>query len=120
MQNYKKLRVWKMSHELCLDIYKATAKFPREEIFGVTSQMRRASSSIPANISEGCGKFTRPDLARFLNIALGSANELDYFLTLSKDLNYIPFSVFVDLDIKINKIKSMLIRLIEKVRKPQT
>lgn len=71
MQNYKELKVWEKSHQLVLDIYRVTAKFPKEEVFGVTSQIRRAAASIPANIVEGCGKNTQLDLAKFLNISLG-------------------------------------------------
>ena len=88
MQNYKELKVWAKSHEFTLKVYEITKQFPREEINGITSQMRRAASSIPANIAEGCGKFTQLDLARYLNIALGSANESEYFILLSKDLSY--------------------------------
>lgn len=75
MQNYKDLKVWVKSHEITLKIYNLTKGFPKEEIYSLTSQIRRCSSSIPANIAEGCGKNSNIDLGRFLNIALGSANE---------------------------------------------
>lgn len=81
MQNYKELKVWEKSHQLVLEIYSITARFPKEEIFGVTSQIRRAATAIPANIAEGCGKKSQLDFANFLNISLGSANEIDYFFT---------------------------------------
>jgi len=116
MQNYKELKVWEKSHQLVLEIYRVTAKFPKEEIFGITSQVRRAAASIPANIAEGCGKNTQLDLAKFLNISLGSANETDYFLLLSKDLKYISETEFLELENSINAIKAMLINLITKVR----
>ncbi|MCY7291624.1 MAG: four helix bundle protein [Ferruginibacter sp.] len=116
MQNYKDLKVWYKAHEFTVKIYEVTKQFPREEIYGVTSQMRRAASSIPANIAEGCGKFTQPDLARYLNIALGSANESEYFVLLSKDLSYLSVEHFEVLNKMINEIKEMLITLIKKVR----
>ena len=116
MQNYKELKVWGKSHQLVLDIYRVTAKFPKEEVFGVTSQIRRAAASIPANIAEGCGKNTQLDLAKFLNISLGSANEIDYFLLLCKDLKYISETEFLELEDTINAVKAMLINLITKVR----
>lgn len=116
MQNYKELKVWEKSHQLVLDIYRVTAKFPKEEVFGITSQVRRAAASIPANIAEGCGKKSQLDLANFLNISLGSANETDYFLLLCRDLKYISESEFSELENTINAIKAMLINLITKVR----
>ena len=79
MQNCKELKVWEKSHQLVLEVYRITASFPKEEIFGITSQVRRAVASIPAHIAEGCGKSTQLGFAKFLNISLGSANETDYF-----------------------------------------
>jgi four helix bundle protein len=116
MQNYKELKVWEKTHQFTLKIYEVTKVFPREEIYGVTSQMKRAASSMPANIAEGCGKFTQLDLAKFLNIALGSANESEYFILLSKDLAYMSIDNFNILNKLINEIKAMLISLINKVR----
>jgi len=116
MQNYKALKVWYKAHEFTVKIYEVTKQFPREEIYGVTSQMRRAASSIPANIAEGCGKFTQPDLARYSDIALGSANESEYFILLSNDLSYLSVEHFAVLNKMINEIKAMLITLIKKVR----
>ena len=89
MQNYKELKVWSKAHEFTLKVYQVTQLFPREEVYGMTSQMRRVAFSIPANIAEGCGKFTQQDFARYLNIALGSANESEYFILLSKDLKFV-------------------------------
>ncbi len=116
MQNYKDLKVWTKAHSLTLDVYKETKQFPSEEKFGLTSQLRRASSSIPANIAEGCGKNTNAEFRHFLNIALGSANEVEYFLLLAKDLHYLPEENFNVLTIDINSIKAMLIALIAKVK----
>lgn len=115
MQNYKDLKVWEKAHTLTLDIYKVTQNFPGEEKFGLISQLRRASSSIPANIAEGCGKSANAEFRHFLNIALGSANEVEYFLLLAKDLNYLPQENFNALTSDVNSIKAMLIALIAKV-----
>ena len=116
MQNYKELKVWKKSHELTLEIYKISQTFPNAETYGLVSQIRRSSFSIPSNIAEGRGKISSKDLVNFLQIALGSSNETEYFLILSKDLKYIPIEKFEDLEKKINEIKAMLISLIKKVR----
>lgn len=116
MQNYKDLKVWEKAHYFTLNIYEITKAFPKEEIYGLTGQMRRSASSIPANIAEGCGKNSRMDFANFLNIALGSSNETEYFLLLAKDLNYINQDSFIELNKQINEIKAMLIALISKVR----
>ncbi len=116
MQNYKDLKVWEKSHHFTLKVYEATKTFPREEIYGLTNQLRRASVSIAANIAEGCGKNTKNDFANFLNIALGSANESEYFLILSKDLLYLKQDVYEILFDYINEVKAMLIALINKVR----
>ena len=88
MQNYKDLKVWEKSNSFTVKVYEDTRLFRKEELYSLTNQLRRAASSIPANIAEGCGKNTNLDFANFLNIALGSANESEYFLILSKDLFY--------------------------------
>lgn len=89
MKDYRELEVWRTGHALALEIYISTKAFPREELFGLTGQMRRAAASIPANIAEGCGRFGDPELRRYLNIALGSACELDYFVLLCRELGYL-------------------------------
>ncbi len=89
MRDYKKYNVWKLGHEVTLEIYKLSRSFPNNENFGLTSQMRRASSSIPANIAEGCGRESDAEFKRFLIISQGSASELEYFTILAKDLKYI-------------------------------
>jgi hypothetical protein len=116
MQNYKDLKVWEKAHLFALEIYRVTKLFPKEEIYTLTSQMKRAATSIPANIAEGCGKKGQSEFAHFLNIALGSANESEYFLLLAKDLNYFENETFEILNKNINEIKAMLISLISKVR----
>ena len=117
MQNYKDLKVWQKSHWFTLKVYECTKEFPKEEIYSLTNQIRRSASSIPANIAEGCGKNSNLELAHFLNIALGSANESEYFLILSQDLLYLKEENYIVLYNLINEIKSMLIVLISKVRK---
>jgi four helix bundle protein len=116
MQNYKDLKVWEKAHLFTLDVYKLTEHFPKTETYGLTSQLRRAASSIPANIAEGCGKNTKRDFANFLNISLGSSNEAEYFILLSKGLNYITVENYGSLTKLINEIIAMLISLIAKVR----
>jgi four helix bundle protein len=117
MQNFKSLKVWQDAHAFTLDIYKMTKLFPREEVYGITNQLRRASSSIPANIAEGCGKSSPLDFARILEISLGSANETDYFILLAKDLDYLSQENYKKAEDQINRIKAMLINLIHQVRK---
>ena len=116
MQNYKDLKVWEKAHQFTLKVYERTKFFPKEEVYSLTNQLRRASASIPANIAEGCGKNSQLDFANFLNIALGSANEAEYYLILSKDLKYLNVEDFEELLKTINEVKAMLIALIAKVR----
>ncbi|MBL7702866.1 MAG: four helix bundle protein [Ferruginibacter sp.] len=116
MQNYKDLKVWEKAHQFTLMVYDTSKLFPKEEIYGLTNQLRRAASSIPANIAEGCGKSSNPDFAKCLNISLGSANEAEYFILLAKDLSYMNVEKFDMLYKQINVIKAMLIGLIAKVR----
>ncbi|WNM19156.1 four helix bundle protein [Flavobacterium capsici] len=115
MRDFKKYDIWQLSHSLTLEVYKATSNFPNEELYGLVSQLRRASSSIPTNISEGCGRNSDKEFNQFLNIALGSANETEYLLLLSKDLNYISEEIFSDLDSKTNTIKSKIYKLKQKL-----
>ena len=89
MQDFRKLRVWQKAHQLSLDIYKATKRFPKDEIYGLTSQIRRATVSIGANIAEGSGKDSNIEFKRFLSIAMGSSSELENHLLLARDLEYL-------------------------------
>ena len=116
MQNYKELKVWQKSHAFTLKVYEITKSFPKDELYSLTNQLRRAASSVPANFAEGCGKNSNNELAHFLNISLGSSNETEYFLILSKDLKYLSENNFIELEDNINEIKAMLISLINKVR----
>ena len=84
MKDFRQLKVWEKSHQLALAIYKVTKEFPKEELYGLTSQIRRASMSIPTNIAEGCGRNTDADFARFLQMAMGSASETEYQLILAR------------------------------------
>jgi four helix bundle protein len=108
MRDFKKIQVWEKAHKLTLQLYKLTASFPKEELYGLTSQIRRAASSIPANIAEGCGRNTQVELARFIHIATGSASELEYHLILAHDLGYLDSTTYTELDLSINEIKRML------------
>jgi four helix bundle protein len=89
MKNFRDLQVWHKAHSLTLAAYQITSVFPRQEMYGLTSQIRRCAASIAANIAEGCGKRGNGELYRFLNIALGSASELEYHFLLAHDLKFI-------------------------------
>ncbi|MGD1045394.1 MAG: four helix bundle protein [Bacteroidota bacterium] len=115
MQDYRKLKIWQKAHELVLKIYIATKKFPKEEMYGITSQIRRSSASITANISEGCGRKTKTEFARFLVIALGSINETKNFLLLSKDLGYLTQGDFHNLTEYVIEMHKMLLSLESKI-----
>jgi len=101
---------------LTLDIYNVTRNFPKEEMYGLTSQIRRASSSIPANITEGCGRSGDAELARFLKIAMGSASELEYHLLLAYDLKLINDQYFYSLSDNATEVKRMLASFLKKLR----
>jgi four helix bundle protein len=115
MRDFKTLQVWQKSHELTLSIYRVTVAFPKEELYGLTSQMRRAVSSIPANIAEGCGRVGDAELARFLQIAMGSASELEYHLLLASDLGYLESLIYYQLDQELCEIKRMLNAFIQRL-----
>jgi four helix bundle protein len=116
MKDFKKILVWQKAHALTLRVYQVTASFPKDELYGLTSQIRRASASIPANIAEGCGRDTQAELARFVHIASGSASELEYHLLLARDLGFINESTHSELDTNINEIKKMLAGFAKAVR----
>jgi four helix bundle protein len=116
MSDYKKLKVWEDAHQFTIDIYNITKKFPNNEQYGMTSQIRRSSSSIPTNIVEGCGQLDNGNLIRFLGIAKGSAFETEYQLLLSKDLNYITNDEYKFLIAKIQSIICMLTGLIRALK----
>lgn len=116
MRDFRQLKVWAKAHRLTLEIYKNTARFPREKLYGLTSQLRRASSSIPANIAEGFGRGGNVELARFLQIGIGSAYEVEYHLLLAKDLNLFGPSIYQELEDRVIEVKRMLASLLVKVK----
>jgi four helix bundle protein len=116
MQDFKKLKVWEKGHQLTLAVYKLTARFPKEELYGLTSQMRRAAASIVSNIAEGCGRTGRPDFARFLQMATGSASELEYQLLLAHDLNLLKAEEYQNLERGVVEVKRMLSSLMQRLR----
>ncbi len=117
MKDYRKLVVWEKAHKLVLSIYKITVAFPKEEQYGLISQIRRAATSAPTNIAEGCGKQTQADFARYLQQAFGSIQEVQYLSFLSYELRYMNENVYGSLENDINQLKAMLINLIKTVRK---
>jgi len=115
MRDYKKYLVWEKSHQLTLDVYRNTKSFPKDEMFGLISQIKRSSSSIPTNIAEGCGRNSDKDFCRFLYIAFGSANELEYQIILSIDLDFIKNENGQKLLFQVEEVKKMLNGLITKL-----
>jgi four helix bundle protein len=113
MRDFRELKVWGKAHSLTLDIYAATRTFPKDELYGLISQTRRAAASVGANIAEGCGKNSRPDFARFLQTALGSASELEYHLLLAHDLGYLAVDIHEQLTVRVMEIKRMLTGFIQ-------
>ncbi len=116
-RDYKKVVAWQRSHELTLAVYKHTRNFPDDERFGLTSQVRRASYSVPANISEGSGRDSNKDYLRFLFIALASLKETEYFLLLARDLEYLPEKEYDRLTETVNGTFGALQGLIKVVKK---
>jgi four helix bundle protein len=113
MSDYKKLKVWEKAHQLTLDVYRVTANFPKEEVYGLTSQIKRAAASIPANIAEGSGRGSNTELIRFLRIATGSAYELEYHILLASDLQFLNAASQEQLTDQVSEIKRMLTGLIQ-------
>lgn len=114
MRGFRNLIVWQKSHSLVLKIYKITAKFPSDEKFGIISQIRRAGVSIPNNIAEGSGRKSDKEFAQFLSVSMGSANEVEYLIELSKDLGFLNLKEAENLFSLIAEIQSMLYVLINK------
>jgi four helix bundle protein len=116
MRDFRTLQVWQKAHQMTLTVYKATAHFPREEAYGLVSQIRRAAVSIPMNIAEGCGRDGDAELARFMQIAMGSASELEYGIVLAHDLGLLSQDEHGQLSEASVEIKRMLASLIRKLR----
>ena len=112
-KNYKELKVWQKSYQLCLEIYKITVKFPKDEKFGLTSQIRRAVVSVPSNIAEGYGRKTTADYIKFLYIAYGSNCELETQIMLAGDLGYIDSDILEGIKNDIYEVERMLKALIK-------
>jgi four helix bundle protein len=117
MKDFRKLSVWQKAHLLTLAVYKTTTHFPKEELYGLTSQIRRACVSIPANIAEGCGKEGDTEFGRFLQIAQSSASELDYHLLLARELNFLNENDYDELSHQVEEVRRMLTTLTKRVRK---
>jgi four helix bundle protein len=115
MRNYRDLQVWKKAHDLTLELYRISQRFPREEIYGITGQLRRAAVSIGANLAEGYGRRTSTELARFVRIALGSASELDYHLLLSRDLGFMAADEFASASGALIEVRKMLTSFLNSV-----
>ncbi len=117
LKNYKDLKVWQKSYGLCLDIYRITRKFPKEERYGLISQIRRSSVSVPSNIAEGYGRKTTADYIRSLYIGYGSNCELETQVLLSGDLGYVEAGELAELIDKIAEVERMLKALVKLLEK---
>ncbi len=116
MQNFRDLKVWHRAHAMTLEIYTLTETFPATERYGLTSQMRRAAASVPSNIAEGCVRSSDADFARFLYVALGSANELEYFALLARDLKLLAHASYEQVAADIQEVKRMLAALVARLK----
>ena len=115
MKDFHELKVWQKAHELTLAIYRVTVDFPRAELYGLTSQLRRASASVAANLAEGCGRSGDAEFARFCSIAMGSASELEYHLLLARDLKLFKPGDYEKLAPRATELKRMLTALLQKL-----
>jgi len=116
MKDFKDLKVWSKAHALTLAVYQLTRQFPKEELYGLTSQVRRSAASVGANIAEGCGRRSDGEMCRFLQIAYGSATELEYHLLLARDLQMLEDGKFQLMERQVDEVQRMLTSLIQSVR----
>ena len=116
MKDFKELKVWQKAYEFSLSVYLISKSFPREELYGLTSQLRRATVSIGANIAEGCGRRSDGEFVRFLQIARGSSSEVEHHLLLARDLKFMPQSVYADLERKLAEVQRMLTSLVSVIQ----
>ena len=116
MRNHRDLVVWKRSHRLVLRLYRLTDDFPRPEVFGLTSQIRRAAVSIPTNLAEGCGRWGDGDIGRFVKIAMGSASEVDYLTFLGAELGYVSSDKYTELATELTEVRGMLTGFYKRIR----
>jgi four helix bundle protein len=115
MKDFRSLHVWQKAHHLTLLAYDVTRRFPKEEVYGLTSQIRRCAASVAANIAEGCGKRGNAEFQRFLGISAGSASELEYHFLLARDLGLLNHNEYDTLNGSIVEVKRMLASLVRKV-----
>lgn len=113
MRTHKDLDAWKLSIEFVTEVYKITRAFPKEELFGLSIQLRRAAVSIPSNIAEGAARQTTKEFIQFLHVALGSQQEVDTQLLVAKNLGFIGIKEYEELIVRIDKIGKMLNGLIK-------
>jgi four helix bundle protein len=116
VKDFRKLKVWRKAHELTLLVYRATAGFPREKTYGLSSQLRRSCASVAANLAEGCGRNGDAEFARFCSIALGSASELEHHLLLATDLKLVEREDYEGLSQRATELKRMLTALLQKLK----
>jgi four helix bundle protein len=116
MKDFRDLKVWQSAHQITLSVYRCTRSFPREETYGIVSQLRRCSASVAANIAEGCGRSGNAEFGRFLTMAMGSASELEYFLLLARDLEYLTPEKHAPVAEEVRAMRCMLNRLLSKVQ----
>ena len=116
MRAFRELKVWQKGHELTLDIYRAVRTFPKDEMYGLTSQLRRSAVSVPANIAEGCARGSEAELRHFLQIAMGSASEVEYYVLLAHELGYLGESQYETLSSRVTEVKRMLTSFVQKLR----
>lgn len=119
MRDFRNIKAWEKSHQLALATYKATKDFPSDERFGLISQMRRAATSVPTNIAEGCGRDTDKELAYFLRVAAGSASELEYLFLAANDLGYLKADNYAALNEQVNEVKKMLNGFLKSLQGPR-
>jgi four helix bundle protein len=115
-RDFRSIKAWERAHALTLDIYKATADFPKHELYGLTSQIRRATASIPINIAEGCGRSSLAELNRFMDYASGSSTELEYELLLAHDLGHLRRDRYLPLTTEVVEIRRMMVAFARKLK----
>jgi four helix bundle protein len=120
MKGFRDLKVWHKAHAVTLSVYEKTRQFPREELYGLTSQLRRSAASVRANIAEGCGRRSDGEICRFFQIARGSASELEYHLLLSRDLHLLEEEKFQELEGQADELQRMLTALIQRFKPEST
>jgi four helix bundle protein len=116
VKDFKELKVWEKAQHLAVEVYHVTGSFPREELYGLTSQLRRSAVSIGANIAEGCGRRTDGDFTRFLQIARGSASELEYELLLARELGFVAHDECHSLEQRVLEVERMLTALVQRIQ----